>query len=267
MSTRKMVLRFVTAASLLIAAGGSFRGARAEIVPQDQALPCRPTIACTADIVPAGTVELEAGVLRRQFPGDGAQWTAPFLIKLTVTPRLQIQIGSNGYTISRGEHVPAQYLDDVTIGSKIHLADQTVYWPSLSISASVSVPTFQRMGYLRTYDLLLALYATKDLGPLHIDLNAGLNLWRIEGDPLPQGFLALATSAMVTGPLAAMVELYGFSDAAPVATRDAGVLLAAAWSMRTWLILDAGSDLALVRSTRLFSLFAGMTLIPAALWR
>ena len=268
MSTHLMFpRRFVVAAAAVIIVGSRGSSARTENMEEKQALPCRPTIACTADIVPAGTLELEAGILRRRFPGDGAQWTAPFLLKLSAARWLQVQVGSNGYTILRGERVPGEYIDDLTIGPKFHVADQTARRPSLSISADLSIPTFHHAGYLRTYDLLLTLYATKDLGPLHVDLNAGLNVWRIDEDPLPQEFLALAASITVAGPLAAMAELYCFSDAAPVARRDAGVLVAAAYSTRQWLIFDAGGDLSLMRATRLFSLFAGMTVIPGALWR
>jgi hypothetical protein len=42
--------------------------ARGTEAPGDtQTLPCRPTIACTADIVPPGAFELETGVLFRLF--------------------------------------------------------------------------------------------------------------------------------------------------------------------------------------------------------
>jgi hypothetical protein len=38
---------------------------------RDKALPCRPTIACTADLVPPGTLDVETGALFRQL-GDAA---------------------------------------------------------------------------------------------------------------------------------------------------------------------------------------------------
>jgi hypothetical protein len=74
----------------------------------DKALPCGPTIACTADIVPAGTMEVEAGVLRRSLPAGSAQWTFPFLLKQSVASWLQLQVGSNGYSLLRGRNIPAQ---------------------------------------------------------------------------------------------------------------------------------------------------------------
>ena len=34
-----------------------------------------------------------------------------------------------------------------------------------------------------------------------------------------------------------------------------------------WLVLDQGADLALFRDTRSFSLFVGVTIVPAVFWR
>lgn len=233
---------------------------------RDHALPCRPTIACTADIVPPGSFEVEGGVLYRRIDTQARQWTFPLLLKQTFTEALQLQVGTNGYSITRGQ-VPAQYLDDVTIGPKLHLADQSERMPALAVSAQASIPTFRRRGYLQTYDALFTGYVTKDLGPIHADLNAGMNLWRIEDHPLPQGFAALACSMNLIAPFGAMVEGYAFSNAAPVTARDGGLLFALSQTPRPWLVLDEGADWGLFPSTRAFSLFVGFTVIPAVLWR
>ena len=232
----------------------------------DHALPCRPTIACTADIVSPGTFEAEAGVLFRRIDGPARQWTFPFLLKQTLTETVQVQVGSNGYSIVEGD-VPVQYLDDVVVGPKVHLLDQTPGRPSVAFSVELSIPTFRQVGYLRTYDVLTTGFATKDLGPVHADLNAGVNLWRIEGAPRPQEFVALALSRTVVGPLGAMLEGYIFSDASPVASRDGGLLCAFDEEVRPWLVLDEGADLGVYPSNRAYSVFVGATIIAAVLWR
>jgi hypothetical protein len=232
----------------------------------DRALPCRPTIACTADIVSPGTFEVEAGALFRRIDGTARQWTFPFLLKQTVTETVQVQVGSNGYSIVEGD-VPAQYLDDVVVGPKVHLLDQTRSRPSVAFSVELSIPTFRQVGYLRTYDVLATAFATKDLGPVHADLNAGVNLWRIDGAPRPQELAALALSGTVVGPLGAMLEGYIFSDASPVAYRDGGLLFALDEEVRPWLVLDEGADLGLYPSNRAYSVFLGATIIAAVLWR
>jgi hypothetical protein len=226
------------------------------------ALPCRPTIACTADIVPSGTFELEAGYLYRRLAHDKNQSSVPFLLKLSLTDALQLQVGSNGPTFA-----PMQsFFDDVVAGLKLRVHRQTERTPSLAVSALVSVPTAEAMGYLRTYDALLAAYVTKDIGWLHADFNVGLNLWRVESEPLTQLWTALALSVPVGRGFGAMVEGYVFSDAAPIAERDAGVLSAISYQPRPWLVIDAGPDVGLVRDTRTVSAFVGVTIDPVALW-
>ena len=233
---------------------------------RDRALPCRPTIACTADLVPPGTFEVEAGVLYRRIGTAGRQWTFPLLLKQTFTEAVQLQVGSNGYSIVAGD-VPAQFLDDVVIGPKFHLHDQAEIWPSIAVSAQASIPTFRRDGYARTYDALFTAYVTKDVGPVHADLNFGLNFWRIEDHPLRQEFAALALSMNLVAPLGAMVEGYVFSNASPLASRDGGILFALSQTVRPWLILDEGADVGFYPSTRAYSLFVGLTISPAVLWR
>lgn len=233
------------------------------------ALPCRPTIACTADLVPPGTVELEGGYLLRRLGGATFQHTLPWLLKLTLRPWLQLQLGSNGVTLSAtAGQVPVRYQDDITFGFKLHLRDQDAAAPSLSFSATVSVPTAAgQAGYLRTYDALFTLYVTRDLGRLHADLNAGFNLWRLEDRPLAQGFVALALSVELPRHLGLMLEGYGFSDAAPVSPADAGILAALSYAPRSWLVLDLGGDGGLLPAARSFSLFTGFTVIPLRLGR
>lgn len=258
--------RALAIAAALVAAC-SARTAFADLpTDRDTALPCRPTIACTADLVPAGTAEIEAGALHRRLAGKAEQWSFPLLLKQSLTDWLQLQIGSNGYTITRGKDL-TQYLDDLSVTVKVHLLPQTTYLPSIALSAAVNVPTFAREGYLRTYDFLTTAYVSKDVGPVHADLNFGANLWRIEERPVPQGFAALALSMNLIAPFGAMIEGYFFSDASPVQRRDGGFLFAVSHSPRPWLVFDAGGDIGFFWSTRAYSMFVGMTVIPAILWR
>ncbi len=238
--------------------------ARADLTPDPSysALPCRPTIACTADFVPPGVVELEAGYIFRRL-GSGANENAlPFLLKLTLVEWAQLQIGSNGETWVSGEH----YFDDVTAGVKLRFHRQSDHVPALSASATISIPTAAATGYVRTYDALFTAYATKDFDWLHADLNVGLNVWRLEDAPLTQAWIALALSVQIGHGFGAMLESYYFSSAAPVSPRDAGVLAAISYQPRKWIVLDAGPDLGLVPATRTASAFVGVTIIPLDLW-
>jgi hypothetical protein len=259
----------LAAAALTSAASFSPRARAAEWPAEDKTLPCRPTIACTADIIPPGTFELEAGALVRQLGRRTRQWSFPFLAKLTLAPWIQLQAGSNGYTTSRGD-APSSFFDDAELVVKLHLVDQTELAPSLSVSGQANLPTGSgQPGYEPTYDALFTAYITKDFGLLHADWNVGLNEWRLfdRANALPQEFTALALSVPLAGPLGAMVEGYYFTDAAPVAPRDGGILFAVSHAARAWLMFDAGGDVGFFPSAREYSVFVGMSIVPAVLWR
>jgi hypothetical protein len=221
------------------------------------ALPCRPTIACTAEIVPPGALEIESGYLYRRLGYASATRTVPILAKLTIAEWLQAQVGVG----------PGKYFGDGTLGAKFHLVDQSDVRPAIAVASTLSVPTVAAEGYTRTYDAFFTAFVTKDLGPLHADFNTGIDVWRVDGAPLPQSWVALALSGALPAPFGALVEIYSFGDAAPVASRDAGVLFGLTASPRTWLVFDFGGDVGLVPSTRAFSAFVGMTVVPARLWR
>jgi hypothetical protein len=234
--------------------------------PDDtHSLPCRPTIACTADIVPPGSFELETGALFRHLDSGDRQWSFPFLAKLTLARWVQLQVGSNGYTHEQGTD-PAHYFDDVTTGVKLHLVDQGSLAPSFSLSGALSLPTVPQDGYVRTTDALFIAYITKDFGPLHADLNLGANDWRVN-DPRPQEWVALALSMSLPAPFGVMVENYYFTSALPIATRDGGTLFAISHSPKPWLVFDFGADVGYFPSTRAYSTFVGMTIVPVLLWK
>ncbi len=256
-------------------AAGSATDALAVEAPdaRDKALPCRPTIACTADIVPPGTLDVEMGALFRKLgptlgaPNEGSrQWTFPFLLKLTLASWVQLQVGSNGYSEAVGA-TPENFFDDALVGLKFHLVDQTEWVPSISVSGEASIPTFMGEGYVRTFDALFTGYMTKDMGLLHADFNVGWNLWRLGASPLSQGLVALALSANLPPPFGVMAEAYYFSNAAPIAPRDGGFLFAFSHSPRSWLIFDVGADVGWFPSNRAYSLFVGASFIPVVFWR
>ncbi len=226
----------------------------------DRALPCRPTVACTADIVPAQTVEIELGYQGRFIADQGTRHSAPFLLKYTVWPWLQAQVASNGPALQR-QPVLQEYFDDVQVGPKFHLWDQTPTRPSVALSVAISLPTMAAPGYVRTYDLLTAAFITKDVGPVHLDLNVGFNLWRLRS-PLQQYWGALAATAQLTPVWAVMAEVYGFSSASPISTADAGLLLAVSVAPMPWLVCDIGGIVSADRATSLGTAFIGLTVIP-----
>jgi hypothetical protein len=191
------------------------------------------------------------------------------LLKQTLTTLVQLQIGSNGYTVATGPSSASQlrYLDNVFFGPKLHLRDQREAWPSLAVSVEASVPTFRAQGAPRDDDAFFTAFASKDVGWLHIDWNVGVDVWRVEEEPAAQAFTAFALSASPLPPFGVAVEGYYFSDAAPLAPRDGGIRVALSVASRSWLVADVAGDVGFFPSTRAYSFFFGMTIIPAVLWR
>jgi hypothetical protein len=254
--------------SLFAAAVFADRNATAADYPdaRDAAKPCRPTISCTAEIAAPGTLELESGVLASKL-GDGTRsLSIPFLLKETVARFLQLQVGSNGYTTTTSSP-RARYLDNVAVGAKLHLVDQHGFLPALALSAAWGIPTFAATGYTRNEDAFFTGYASKDVGPIHVDLNAGANVYRLEA-PRTQALGAIALSGGIPEtPFGLAVEAYAFSDASPVQQRDGGVRGCVLLTPRPWLVFDVGGDAGLVASTRAYSAFFGATIIPVVFWR
>jgi hypothetical protein len=226
-----------------------------------KALPCRPTIACTADLASPGVFELEAGVLFRRL-GDTKQWTFPFLAKLTLARFAQVQVGSGGYTTLVDAVPPSRYFSDVTIGMKLQLFEQGPVVPSVSLSGAFGEPVASD----QTADAFAVAYVSKDLGPFHADLNLGLNDLALDGPSLVQEWVALALSMALPAPFGVMVESYYFSDAPPLALRDGGCLIALSLTPRPWLVFDFGGDVSYFPATRAYSSFVGMTIAPVRLW-
>jgi hypothetical protein len=180
---------------------------------------------------------------------------------------VQLQVGSNGYTAADGS-APQRFFDDAVLGLKFHLLDQKGPRPALALSGALSIPTFAGQdGYLRTWDAFFTGYVSKDVGPIHGDLNVGLNVWRFEAGPRPQAWGALALSANLAAPFGVLLEGYAFSSAAPVSTQDGGVRFGVTLAPKGWLTLDVGGDVGVFPAVRSFSAFAGLTVIPAVLWR
>jgi hypothetical protein len=251
-------------AALFLAA----RSTRAVEAPdaRDSVRPCRPTVSCTADFTSPGTLELEAGELYSEASGGARAASFPVLLKQTITPLVQIQVGSNGYTFL-GPTPAAHYLDNVVFGPKLHLHDQGAVSPSLAASAQLSLPTFDADGYARSDDAFFTAFASKDIGSIHGDFNLGLDLGRLASTPSPQVFAALAFSRQLSPLLSVALEGYVFSDATPVASRDGGLRAVIGFSARPWLVVDLGADGGFFWEARAFSSFLGLTVIPAVWWR
>jgi hypothetical protein len=263
--SRRALAFFLLAALVALAEGARAQGLEGTM----RVLPCRPTISCSADLVPPGALEIELGYAARRVSLGGFVHMQPVLIKLTVLDWLQLQVGSNGYVFTSGPVVRRlQYIDDISVGLKTHFLDQTDVAPSIAASWSLNVPSpYRNELFPYAYDASFWAYASKDLGPLHLDANGGLNVWQFDlPDRSFQPFVSVAATLTMPLGLGAMAEGYWFDDGGLIAPPDAGILLAGSWAPNPRVMFDVGTDASLVPSTRTYTLFAGVTFIPGVLW-
>jgi hypothetical protein len=226
-----------------------------------RALPCRPTIACMAEIVPKNTLEIEAGYAQR-IASDARLQSAQVLLKYSLSDHFQLQLGTNNL-IAAQDSARTQSFDGVYGGPKLLLADQGDWSPSFAVSALFMGPTRQGEDALQQqWDGYFWAYISKDLAGFHGDINFGFNVLGLDKKPEPQVLTALAISRDLFGGLGSYVELYGFHGGAPYAEHDAGVLAGLSYAPIQELIFDAGADTALYRDTRSVTVFAGATFLP-----
>lgn len=247
-----------TAAALAALPGTGRAEPAAELV---QTLPCRPTIACTAEIVPAGALEIETGYAQRRATDQVAN-SALALAKYSVTDALQLQLGTNNLVTAQSG-AATQLLDGVYLGPKLVLHAQTAATPAVAVSALVMLPT--RSGadaVARTTDAYLWGYASKDMLGIHADLNLGLDVLSIDARPATQVLAALSLSRDLARGFGAMLEGYTYEGGGAYASHDAGILMAVSYAPSPRIMLDLGGDVALYRDARSMTLFAGVTFVP-----
>ena len=152
-----------------------------------KAQPCRPTVACTAELVPAGHVEVELGGL------SGASGSSVNLLtKVSLLDRLQLQLGTDSFLLFDGRQLTA--IDGAVAVLKGQLFTQTGWRPTLALSARVALPTRPPLPAAQeAVDLGGTVHLSKDFDWLHADLNGtvtAFGLREVQG----QGALAFSTS-------------------------------------------------------------------------
>jgi hypothetical protein len=229
--------------------------------PGDKVLPCRPTVACTAEISAPGQVEVEAGLQHKATSGGRAD-SAPLLFKLSLSENFQLQVGTPGPTLLSGDG-SSSYFDASQVLGKLALSPRE--GTTLGATAAVNLPS--AAGIEKRTDGLFALLASQDLLGFHADLNLGLNVLGL-GQPgqSTQGWAALSVSHELPADLTGMVEGWHSTAAGDYTGKDGGFLFALGWSPMPWLCVDVGGDVAVFGSDRRFSAFVGVTVVPVDLW-
>ena len=222
---------------------------------------CRPTIACMAEIGPAGFFEVEAGYGAKVATGS-AMHSGQLLLKYSLFNNLQLQLATNNLFLV-GPNTPARGVDGVMPGVKWLINKQGSWAPSNALSVHLMMPTHSfAEASQQTFDLQAWWYVSKDISFVHADFNLMLSVYDLGGTPIPQGLSTLAVAFDLGKGWGLFTELYSTWGNAQAVPLDGGSLNGICFAPIDELVFDLGADIGLYQANRSFSVFAGVTFVP-----
>lgn len=235
--------------------------------------PERPTVATHAYTVAPGYVEIEAGVQDAR-PNGLTQFNAPLVVKLGLTPRLQLEL-QGGYTradAAAGAAIAG--VADVAIALKQRVLDAAPIVHDLSVQASIKFPSGGRDLTTGTTDVSVLIISSRSIGSAELDLNAGYTHRSGDGSSVPINATLLTASfgSPLRGPIGGVAELFSYpATNGPSGTPTMiGFLVGPTWQATPWLVFDAGA-IVNVRNMGANAAYAGLTFnagrLPALLRR
>jgi hypothetical protein len=228
----------------------------AEAESEVQVLPCRPTVACTADIVPAGVLEVETGTVSR-FATQSAM-AVPILAKLSLSSWFQAQLGTNGLSSSS----TGTFVDLVTGIGKFRVLEQGDWTPSIAFTLGGSLAVKpESTSYAPTQGFQAGALASRDFGRFHVDINGGYTADVGDKTVTHAGWGAVSTSLTWTRRIGTFHEVYYLGAPRPRVPKDGGVLFGIAYSPRPEFMLDLGADVGFFPDDRAVSAFFGVTAV------
>ncbi len=205
--------------------------------------PERPTVATHAYTVAPGWLEIEAGVEVDRYAGGADGGSVPVVLKLGLASRAQLDVDVTGLRPPQGGTTG---VGDLALALKVRVLERAPVLGDVSLEPSLKLPTAPTTTGLGTgtTDVGLLLISSHDLGPVSMDLNAGLVRRSGDGARVPRS--ATVWTASFGGPAAGAVgwvaELYGYpGTAGPAGQRPIVALLGGPTLLaRAWLAFDAG---------------------------
>ncbi len=224
--------------------------------------PNRPTFATPSRTTQDGVLELEAGLQRTEFKDASRSDFEPILFKFGQGARFEWRLGWNGYLTERspdGSRVGG--FSDPTFGFQWHPVDQDRAGVDAAIGLFHKFATANAAKGLGSgkADDTLVLLASKDLGPIHVDVNV-LHGWigQAEGGRAGQDSGTVSASWPLVGAWGMGAEVYTISPL-PGAARDTALLTYASYQFSSRAVFDAGFDHGLSAGAPRWNLFCGVT--------
>jgi len=209
--------------------------------PHD-AQPERPSVATHAWTVAPGWIEIEAGAEFDRYDDHAHGETVPLAVKIGLTRRTQLEL-QTPLVHTRAIHVAA---GDVLVGVKWRAVERAPIVATLAVLPVVKFPTGSTTSGAGTgtTDVGVVLISSREIGPVSLDLNAGLT-HRIGGDvfaPHSSGVWAVSFGGTAYRSLGWVAELFGFPPTSGPSGDKAIVaaLCGPTMKVRGSLVVDAG---------------------------
>ncbi len=203
--------------------------------------PERPTVATHAGTVAPGWLEIETGIERDRFGPGVTSTSSPTLFKLGLTHNTQLSVFGPLVQDSA-----ATGPGDVSVGVKWRLLDDAPFVGDFAVLPTLKFPTGSARNGIGTgtTDVSLLLISSHELGPVSMDINAGLTRRSGNGSNAPQSatLWTFSFGGPVGGSMGWTAECYGL----PATTGSAGqasivaLLAGPTFLVKKWLALDAG---------------------------
>ena len=222
--------------------------------------PERPTVATHAGTVAPGWLELESGIEYDHFRSASHAVGVQALAKLGLARRVQLSLSFPLAAPQAGELGVA----DFAIGVKLRLAEGAGPLGDFAIFPALKLPTGSASAGrgTGTTDASLLLISSHTLGPVAMDLNAGVTRRSGDGSDAPKTATVWTASfgGVAAGALGWVVEVFGYPKTnGPAGSASTAALLAGpTYRVKPWLVLDVGGILPLT-GPQPKALYAGLT--------
>ena len=274
MQVRTNIMMMAAAAiTLLLAAGASVAAQQAEKPPVPASVdpraaqPERPTVATHAGTVAPGYLEIEAGIELDRFADASRTSIGTLVTKIGIASHLQLSLFSSVVKPSDS----SGGFGDFGIGAKWRILDDHPVLGDFAVLPILTVPTgsFTQGSGTGTTAGSLWLISSRDLGPLHLDLNIAYSVNDGSGTRAPTSswFWTMSWGGQFTPIVGWTVECYGVpgTGGAAGALPLVALLFGPTFTVQKSLVLDFGA-IAPIAGQQPRAFFAGVTYNVGRLW-
>ncbi len=263
----------VVAITLLHPADASIAAQQSEKPPAPASVdpraaqPERPTVATHAGTVAPGYLEFETGVELDRFADASRSSIGTLVTKIGIASHVQLSLFSSVVKPSDN----AGGFGDFGIGAKWRIVDDHSVLGDFAVLPILTVPTgsFTHGSGTGTTAGSLWLISSRDLGPLHLDLNVVYTMNDGRGVNAPQSswFWTMSWGGAFTPKVGWTVECYGVpgTGSAVGAPPLVALLFGPTFTVHKSLVFDFGA-IAPIAGQQPRALFAGVTYNVGRLW-